>query len=77
MKEYGPLTEEDYKQIKEHLGGIKNFLPDHLMTPFWSWCNTIRNVRTPQPCSCASSAKHWGACVEELRAYIKRIDEQS
>ena len=75
MEKYQPLSEQEYNELKEHLKGIKNFLPEHLMTPFWNWCNRIRNVKTPQPCSCASSGKHWGSCVEELRAYIKRVDE--
>ena len=72
---YQPLSESDFKQLEEHLKGIKNHLPDHLMSPFWMWCNMIRNTKTPQPCSCASSARHWGSCVEELRAYIKRVNE--
>ena len=76
-KDYQPLTHDEYNQLREHLGGIKNFLPDHLMSTFWGWCNRIRNTKTPQPCSCASSARHWGACVTELRDYINRVDEQS
>lgn len=72
---YAPLNLEEFKELKVHLEGIKNYLPDHLMTPFWSWCNRIRGERVNQPCSCKSSAKHWGACVETLREFVRLRSE--
>lgn len=72
---YAPLNLEEFKELKVHLDGIKNYLPDHLMTPFWSWCNRIRGERVNQPCSCKSSAKHWGACVETLREFVRLRSE--
>lgn len=71
MEKYAPLSESDFNQLKTHLEGVKNFLPEHLMNPFWTWCNQIRGLKTPQPCGCPSSAKHWGSCVEELRKFVK------
>ena len=71
MEKYLPLEEKEFIELKTHLEGVKNFLPEHLMTPFWSWCNRIRGVKTNQPCSCKSSAKHWGSCVEDLRKFVK------
>lgn len=71
MEKYLPLDELEFNQLKEHLNGIKNFLPEHLMTPFWSWCNRIRGEKITQPCSCKSSARHWGQCVEDLRKFVK------
>jgi hypothetical protein len=65
------LSKEDLELLKGHLESVKNFLPSHLMNQFWAWCNIIRDLKTPQPCSCKSSAKHWGSCVEELRKYVK------
>lgn len=65
------LSVEDFQRLKKELESVKNFLPEHLMGPFWLWCNTIRGLKTPQPCSCKSSAKHWGSCVEELRKYVR------
>ena len=70
-KDYSPLTESEYVELIEHLNGIKNYLPEHLMTPFWNWCNRIRAEKTPQPCSCKSSARHWASCVETLRKFVK------
>lgn len=71
---YQPLSESDFKQLEEHLKGIKNFLPDNLMSSFWMWCNMVRNKKTPQPCSCGSAARHWGACVNELREFVSRVN---
>jgi len=73
---YEPLTEGEYNELKLHLEGTKNHLPEHLMSPFWSWCNRIRGERVNQPCSCPSSAKHWGNCVTTLREYTQRIQNQ-
>ncbi len=72
---YSPLDEKEFGELKIHLEGIKAFLPEHLMTPFWSWCNRIRGQKVVQPCGCKSSAKHWGSCVEELRKFVKERSE--
>jgi hypothetical protein len=69
--DYTPLTEEQFIKLKADLITIKDYLPTNLMGEFWGLCNTIRGERTPQPCSCKSSAKHWGACVETLNTFIK------
>jgi len=70
-----PLTQEDFDRLKKELEGIKAFLPEHLMGPFWIWCNLIRGRKENQPCSCKTSARHWGACVEELRKFVNQRSE--
>ena len=70
-----PLTQEDFDRLKKELEGIKAFLPEHLMGPFWIWCNLIRGRKDNQPCSCKTSARHWGACVEELRKFVNERSE--
>jgi hypothetical protein len=71
---YAPLTEEEYNYLKTELAGIVHYLPENLMNPFWAFCNRIRNQRVNQPCSCKSSARLWGSCVEDLREFVKNID---
>jgi len=71
MNKYEPLSQSEFTELQNHLEGIKSFLPSHLMNLFWSFYNRIRGVREKQPCSCPSSAKHWGNCVEELRRFVK------
>jgi hypothetical protein len=72
---YAPLNYEIFLEMKKDLEGVKNYLPEHLMTKFWTWCNTIRGERTNQPCSCKSSAKHWASCVEDLRKFVRERSE--
>ena len=72
---YAPLNLQEFNELKVHLDGIKNYLPDHLMTPFWSWCNRIRGEKVNQPCSCKSSAKHWAGCVDTLREFVRLRSE--
>jgi hypothetical protein len=67
---YSPLNEQEFNELKEHLDGIKSFLPEHLMGTLWSKCNMIRGERINQPCSCKSSAGLWGACVADLRKFV-------
>lgn len=71
-KDYSPLTKEDYDFISVELSKINNYMPTHLMTPFWTYKNTIENSKEPQPCGCKSSGHHWMRCINVLREYIKK-----
>jgi hypothetical protein len=42
---------------------------------FWPICNRLRREVTPQPCTCASSGGLWKACIDELKEFVKRIEE--
>jgi hypothetical protein len=72
---YAPLNLEEFQQLKSHLEGVKNHLPEHLMNPFWGWCNRIRGERINQPCGCKSAGAQWGRCVEDLRNFVKQKSE--
>ena len=73
---YQPFTYDEYLAIKNDLSGITHTLPTHLAGIFWIRCNAVRGTQTAQPCTCASSARHWGECVTELMNYVKRVDGQ-
>jgi hypothetical protein len=68
---YAPLNLEEFQSIKFQLEGVKNYLPEHLMAGFWSWCNRIRGEKINQPCSCKSSGRLWADCVETLRTFVR------
>lgn len=69
------LSVEDLQRLKKELEGIKGYLPEHLMGPFWSWCNTIRGEKITQPCGCKSAGALWGRCVEDLRKFVSERSE--
>ena len=71
---YEPLTEEQYHSLVGQLAGVKNHLPEELLTTFWVYCNKLRNEKAPQPCSCRSSSGLWGGCVNHLREWVKKFD---
>jgi len=73
---YAPLNLQEFQELKEHLEGIKSFLPEHLMGTLWEKCNRIRDERINQPCSCKSSAGLWSRCVDELRQFVRDRDAQ-
>ena len=74
---YKPFTEEEFNAIKNDLSSITHTLPTHLAGIFWARCNAVRGTDTGQPCTCASAARHWGECVSDLQAFVKRIDGQA
>jgi hypothetical protein len=76
QSKYHPFNLEEFQAIKNDLSSITHTLPTHLAGIFWSRCNAVRGTNTPQPCTCASSARHWGECVAELNKFVKRIDGQ-
>jgi len=72
---YHPFSEEEYKNLSNELAGIGSNLPTHLASFFWPICNRLRREVTPQPCTCASSGGLWKACIDELKEFVKRIEE--
>jgi hypothetical protein len=68
------LTEEQINKLRADLQSVANHLPEHLLGEFWNYCNLIRGQRSPQPCTCKTSAGLWGGCVQTLRDYIKTVD---
>jgi hypothetical protein len=72
---YAPLSLEEFQSIKFQLEGVKNYLPEHLMGGFWSWCNRIRGEKINQPCSCKSSGGLWADCVDTLRKFVRDRSE--
>ena len=72
---YAPMNLEQFQQLQSQLEGIKNHLPENLMGPFWTWCNTIRGERINQPCGCKSAGGLWSRCVDDLRNFVKQKSE--
>jgi hypothetical protein len=73
---YAPLNLAEFIELKEHLEGIKSYLPEHLMGTLWEKCNRIRGERINQPCSCKSSSGLWGLCVSDLRQFVRTKDAE-
>lgn len=63
-------TEEELKELKEEMSKIGAFLPDSKMSFVWSWYKRINNTTEPQPCSCASSGKHWKKAVDSINGWL-------
>ena len=76
MKNYEPLTEEDYNFLKTELRKIGVYLPQNLMRPMWNLFNKLHNTNYPMACACPSSGGTWMRAVESLRVYVNKIDEQ-
>ena len=73
---YAPFTEEEYKELREKIDPIKEFLPEFLLNYIWGSYKKITKSQEPQPCSCGSAAKHWIKAVASIREFIKGIEEK-
>jgi hypothetical protein len=72
-----PFTIEEYQRLKEVVIPIREFLPDNQLSFVWNSYMTLEGRRESQPCSCPSAAKYWAAAVTELKAFIKRTEENN
>jgi len=74
MREQKPYTfsytEEEYKELKEKISGIKDWLPENLLVYIWDNYKKISGSNENRPCSCGSAAKHWAKAVNTIREYI-------
>jgi hypothetical protein len=64
------LNEQELTELKSVLAQISTRIPENKAGYVWNTFNQIRGEREPQPCMCASSAKHWVRAVEALRNYV-------
>jgi hypothetical protein len=68
---YSPLNEEEFIKLKEVVDSITTHIPTHQANYIWSSFNAVKKTNERQPCSCGSSASHWGRALGELRVWVK------
>jgi len=66
-----PLTDEEYKQLKETVDSIESYLPENKAPYVWDMFNRLRGENENRPCTCGSAGAHWARAVTYLREYIK------
>lgn len=71
MADYRPLTEERFKELKKLITeDIKDWIPENLMGPVWSYRNELKGSTERQPCGCASAGAMWKEAVDYLRNWV-------
>lgn len=68
---YEPLTEEQFLELKQNMTQVGAYLPDNLAPYIWSIFNKLRDENEAQPCTCASSGKHWKRAVDFINEWLK------
>ena len=71
---YFPFNEEQFKELKERIGVIRDNLPDNMLGYVWNNYKSITGSIENQPCGCASAAGHWIKAVNCIKDYIKRVE---
>lgn len=73
---YEPLTEEEFKELKEFINGLEGWLPDNKLDYVWRLFLKLSNHSEPQPCGCPSAGKHWKRAVDFLTDWIKQKETE-
>ena len=66
------LSEEQYAELKLTLSEIGSYLPENKTNYIWNTFNAIRDEQEKQPCTCASSGKHWKRAIDTLNDYVTK-----
>lgn len=75
---YSPLSEIEFKEMKETMTGVGSYLPEHLMAYVWNKYKIISgNVSENQPCGCPSAASLWIKAVTTINDFIKSVEEKN
>jgi hypothetical protein len=61
----------EWTHLKDVMSSIHHNIPEHHMNLVWNSYLRIEKVNIPQPCSCASSSKHWLTAVNTINNFIK------
>lgn len=68
---YAPLTEQEYNEMAEFILNLGAYLPDNKASWVWATFNKLRGENENQPCTCASSARHWKRAVDYIFNWVK------
>lgn len=72
--DYSPLLENEWLEAQQIEKEITTHIPEGRMRTVWYLHNKINGSNERQPCSCNSSAKHWGRAVDTIRGFVRRVN---
>jgi hypothetical protein len=63
-------TEQEYKELKDFVSGLKDWLPEDKMSYVWDNYLKINGHQEPKPCGCKTAAGLWAKAVNRIKEYI-------
>ena len=67
---YAPFNKQEFENLKKVVSEVTNFIPKHHMNTIWESYKSITKSTEPTPCSCRSSAKHWGNAFRIVKVFV-------
>jgi hypothetical protein len=67
---YAPLTEQQFYELKGFIQSLGGYMPENMAGYVWSTYNAVRGENEVQPCTCASSGKHWKRAIDHLWNWV-------
>ena len=71
---YFPLNEQQFIELKERIGVIREHLPDNMLSYVWNNYKAVTGSIENQPCGCASAAGLWIKAMKSLREWITKME---
>lgn len=72
--DYSPLTQEEWNTSLNVLEETKTGkMNPNLANTIWGLHTKIRGVKERQPCTCASSGKHWSRAITTIREFVENV----
>lgn len=72
--DYSPLLENEWIEAQQIVETVKDRIPTNMANAVWYLHNKILGTKEKQPCTCASSGKHWLRAYSTIKEFVERVN---
>lgn len=72
--DYSPLLESEWIEAQQLIESITRSIPTDKASSVWYLHNKISGTNERQPCTCASSGKHWMRAYSTIKEFVQRVN---
>lgn len=72
--DYSPLLESEWIEAQQIVESVRDRIPTDKANAVWYLHNKILGTKEKQPCTCASSGKHWLRAFTTIKEFVQRVN---
>jgi hypothetical protein len=72
--DYSPLLEHEWVEAVNIVETVRDRIPENMAKTVWFLHNKILGTNERQPCTCASSGKHWLRAFTTIKEFVQRVN---
>lgn len=72
--DYSPLLDNEWLEAQNIVDTIRDRIPENMANTVWYLHNKILGTKERQPCTCASSGKHWLRAFTTIKEFVQRVN---